>query len=194
MFIRVARQKRGNKIYRHLQIAESYRDPKKGNAPRTRILVHLGTVEGLGEEQIEKLVSGLLRAMGRDVAPPELLLARDYGHVHAVDGVWDLLGLPTVLERSSVARKLSIPVADLIRLLVVNRICDPCCKYSLYDWQKSVQYDDNLLPMCHNLLQAMDRLISDKKEAEPLIAESLLSESDQLDLVFYNIISTSFDG
>ena len=59
MFIRVAKQKRGARTYRHLQIAESFRDPAKGNAPRTRIIAQLGTVEGLGEEQIEKLIAGL---------------------------------------------------------------------------------------------------------------------------------------
>ena len=93
MFIRIAKQKRGDKVYRHLQIAESFRDPAKGKAPRTRILAQLGTVEGLGEEQIEKLIAGLQRAMGgeRQLAT-ELLFARDYGHIHAVGGVWDNLG------------------------------------------------------------------------------------------------------
>jgi hypothetical protein len=65
MFIRIAKQKRKHKTYRHLQIAESYRDPEKDNSPRTRILAHLGTVEGLGEEQIEKLIAGLQRAIGK---------------------------------------------------------------------------------------------------------------------------------
>jgi hypothetical protein len=65
MFIRVAKQKRGAKVYRHLQIAESLRDPDKGMAPRA-ILAHLGTVEGPGEEQIEKLIVGLQRAIGRE--------------------------------------------------------------------------------------------------------------------------------
>jgi hypothetical protein len=32
----------------------------KAMRPRTRILTHLGTVEGLGEEQIEKLIAGLI--------------------------------------------------------------------------------------------------------------------------------------
>ena len=48
MFIRTLKQKRGEKIYRHVQIVESFRDPAKGNAPRTRILANLGTVDGLG--------------------------------------------------------------------------------------------------------------------------------------------------
>jgi hypothetical protein len=35
MFIRIARQKQGKKEYRHLQIAESYRDPERGNTAST---------------------------------------------------------------------------------------------------------------------------------------------------------------
>jgi hypothetical protein len=48
MYIRIARQRQGKKEYRSLQIAESFRDPEKGGAPRTRILAHLGRVEKVG--------------------------------------------------------------------------------------------------------------------------------------------------
>src|ERR1035441_9272846 len=119
MFIRIAKQKRGDKIYRHLQIAESFRDPAKGKAPRTRILAQLGTIEGLGEEQIEKLIVGLQRAIGRELSSsPQLLFARDFGHVHAVGGVWDLLGISAVLERCGISGRSAIPASDLVRMLV----------------------------------------------------------------------------
>src|SRR3972149_10588771 len=94
MFIRVTRQKQGKKEYRHLQIAESYRDPQKGNAPRTRIRAYLGTVEGLGEEQIEKLIAGLKRAIGQDAGKDPLdgmFVGRDFGHVYAVSEIWKTL-------------------------------------------------------------------------------------------------------
>lgn len=74
MFIRIAKQKRGDKVYRHLQIAESFRDPAKGKEPRTRIIAQLGTIEGLGEEQIEKLIAGLQRAIGKEPSAPAKLL------------------------------------------------------------------------------------------------------------------------
>jgi transposase len=194
MFIRIAKQKRGDKIYRHLQIAESFRDPEKGKAPRTRILAHLGTVEGLGEEQIEKLIVGLQRAIGREEAAPELLFARDFGHVHAVGSVWDDLGLSAVLDRCGIAGRSSAAVSSLIKLLVVNRICDPCSKLALLDWMDSVCLADQQVPSYHQLLRSMDRLIGIKEKAEPLIAKRLLAGRTEVDLVFYDITSTYFEG
>jgi transposase len=189
MFIRIARQKRGTKVYRHLQIAESYRDPAKKNAPRTRILAHLGTVEGLGEDQIDKLIAGLQRAIGREPASsPELLFAHDYGHIHAVGGAWDLLGLSKALDSAGIRGDASFDPSVLVRMLVVNRICEPCSKLALLDWLESVWYDSSSdSPSYHHLLRAMDRLIAVKDEAEPLISKCH-------DLVFYDITSTYFEG
>lgn len=194
MFIRIAKQKRKNKSYRHLQIAESYRDPNKGNSPRTRILAHLGTVEGLGEEQIEKLIAGLQRAIGHPPdSQPELLFARDYGHVHAVGGVWDTLKLSAVLEDAGIRGEASFDAAALIRLLVINRICDPCSKLALLEWLESV-WCDEAAPSYHHLLRAMDRLYAVKAAAEPAIARKLIAGHEKIDLVFYDITSTYFEG
>ena len=197
MFIRIAKQKRGGKTYRHLQIAESFRDPAKGNEPRTRILAHLGTVEGLGEEQIEKLIAGLRRAIGREPessSPPQLLFAQDYGHVHAVSGAWNLLGLSAALEQAGIKGDTTFDAATLIRMLVVNRLCDPCSKLALLDWLDSVFYEGESRPSYHHLLRAMDRLIAVKGTAEPKIAQCFLAGREKLDLVFYDITSTYFEG
>ena len=72
MYIRVVQHKSAKKTYRHIQIAESYRDPDKANAPRTRILYKLGTLEDLGEEQILRLAEGLLKAIGKKLDKQEL--------------------------------------------------------------------------------------------------------------------------
>lgn len=197
MFIRVTKQKRGNKLYRHLQIAESFRDPAKGNSPRTRIIAHLGTVEGLGEEQIGKLIAGLRKAIGStpESSSPQFLSARDYGHIHAVGGAWDNLGLSTTLEDAGIQGDASFDAAALIRMLVVNRICDPCSKLALLDWLESVWWHEKAdQPSYHHLLRAMDRLLSVKASAEPLLARRFLSGSEKLDLVFYDITSTYFEG
>jgi transposase len=194
MFIRIAKQKRGDKVYRHLQIAESFRDPAKGMAPRTRILAQLGTLEGLGEAQIEKLIAGLQRAIGQEEATPELLLARDFGHVHAVGSVWDTLGLSAVLDQCRIAGRSHAAVSALVRMLVVNRICDPCSKLALLEWLDSVCYAGQEAPSYHHLLRAMDRLIGIKDAVEPLIAKRLLADREGVDLVFYDITSTYFEG
>jgi transposase len=200
MFIRIARQRQGSKEYRSLQIAESFRDPDKGGAPRTRILAHLGTLENLGEKQIEKLIAGLQRALGREVSEEkigELLSAKDFGHIYAVCETWNRLGLTAMLNRLEIAGEASFPAADLVRLMVVNRVCDPCSKLALLEWLDGVHFPgyEESRPSYHHLLRAMDRLIATKEKAEPAIARKFLSLFDQqVDLVFYDITSTYFEG
>jgi transposase len=200
MFIRIARQRQGQREYRSLQIAESYRDPDKGGAPRTRILAHLGTLENLGEQQIEKLIAGLQRALGREPTEEtigEILSARDFGHVYTVCEMWNRLGIGHILDRLGIAGEASFPASDLVRLMVVNRICDPCSKLALLEWLDGVHFPghDESRPSYHHLLRAMDRLLAIKEQAEPLIAQTFLSLFDQeVDLVFYDITSTYFEG
>src|SRR4030067_3055984 len=141
MFIRIARQRQGKKEYRSLQIAESFRDPDKGGAPRTRILAHLGTLQNRGEKQIEKLIAGLQRALGREAteeAIGELLSAKDFGHVYAVCETWNRLGLSAILNRLGIAREASFPAADLVRLVGGKRVCDPRSKLALVEWVRGV--------------------------------------------------------
>jgi transposase len=200
MFVRIARQRQGNREYRSLQIAESFRDPDKGGAPRTRILAHLGTLENLGEKQIEKLISGLQRALGREVTEEkigELISAKEFGHVYAVCETWNRLGISAVLDRLGIAGEVSFPAADLVRLMVVNRVCDPCSKLALLEWLDDVHFPgyEESRPSYHHLLRAMDRLFAIKEKAEPAIAKKFLSLFDQqVDLVFYDITSTYFEG
>jgi len=200
MYIRIARQRQGTREYRSLQIAESYRDADKGGAPRTRILAHLGTLENLGEKQIEKLIAGLQRALDREASEErigELLSARDFGHIYAACETWNRLGLSPVLDRLGIAGEASFPASDLVRLMVVNRVCDPCSKLALLEWLDGVHfpgYEENR-PSYHHLLRAMDRLLSIKEQAEPVIADKFMSLFDrQVDLVFYDITSTYFEG
>ena len=197
MFVRILKQKRGNKVYRHVQIVESFRDPAKGMAPRTRILAHLGTVETLGMDTLDKLIAGLRRAKGEEPGAegtPALLAGRDFGHVHAVGCVWDNLGLSGALVEAGINGETSFDPAAMIRLLVINRLCEPCSKWALLDWLEGVHWDGTEKPSYHHLLRAMDRLIEVKEKAEPVVARRLLQEGEPLDLVFYDITSTYFEG
>jgi len=200
MFIRIAKQKRGAKLYRHLQIAESYRDPAKGGSPRTRIIAHLGTVEGLGQDQIERLIAGLQRAIAKEPGEVEgygITFARDFGHVYAVAGVWEALGLSRALRGVGLDGETTFDAAEMIKLLTVNRICDPCSKLALLEWLDSVWFPglEERRPSYHHLLRAMDRLLLVKEKAEPALARRFHAKARQEgDLVFYDITSTWFEG
>ena len=194
MFIRVVQHKSAKKTYRHLQIAESYRDPDKANAPRTRILYKLGALEELGEEQIVRLAEGLLKAIGKELDKQELKNAKDFGHVYAVQAVWNKLGLSKALARAGISGEANTDFCRMVRWLVLNRLCDPCSKLALLDWVKSIFAPESEDLSYHNLLRAMDRLIAVKEKLEPLIAKTLLDPDEPVDMVFYDITSTYFEG
>jgi transposase len=196
MYVRLHKQTQRGKTYTSVQLCESYRDLAKGNAPRCRVLLNLGPLDKLGAETLQDLSASFARAAGMPALdePPTLLAARDFGHVHAVGGVWDALGLSAVLDRCGIAGRSPAAVSTLVRLLVVNRLCDPCSKLALLDWLDSVWAGAQDAPSYHHLLRAMDRLIAVKETAEPLIAKRLLADREAVDLVFYDITSTYFEG
>ena len=203
MYVRLHRQKQRGKTYTSVQVCESYRDPDRGNAPRNRVLVNLGPVEKLGPETLRNLAEGFSRAAGgpegavavtKGAGPPALVSARDFGHVYAVGGVWDRLGLSEALAQAGINGEAAFSPSEQVRLLVVNRLCEPCSKWALLDWLDGVWRAGSEKPSYHHLLRAMDRLLEVKQEAEPRIAKRLLGDTPAVDLVFYDITSTYFEG
>lgn len=199
MFVRLHKQKQAGKTYTSVLLCESYRDPEKGGSPRNRVIINLGPLEKLGLDNVRKLGQGFLRIVGEDkgVAPSsEVVCAPDFGHVHAVSHVWDSLGLSRALARAGIGGDTTFDAASLIKLLVVNRICDPCSKLALLEWLDSVRFPgfEENRPAYQHILRAMDRLIAVKHKAESLIANLYRKDRPEGDLVFYDITSTWFDG
>ena len=129
--------------------------------------------------------------------PCELAFAHDFGHVFAVTHVWDSLGLSPALRRAGLNGETTFNPVEMVKLLVVNRICDPCSKLGLLEWLDSVQFPgfEQRRPAYQHLLRAMDRLIAVKQKAEPLIAKLFRAkDKPEGELVFYDITSTWFDG
>jgi transposase len=200
MYIRLHKQKQADKTYTSVLLCESFRDPDKGGAPRSRVIINLGPLEKLGLETVKKLGQGFLRIAGLDIegaTPPQVICAPDFGHVHAVSHVWDNLGISRAFAEAGLNGETTFGASELVKLLVVNRICDPCSKLALLDWLDSVifpGFEDNR-PAYQHLLRGMDRLIAVKDKAEPAIAKIFhAKDKAEGDLVFYDITSTWFDG
>jgi len=208
MYVRLHRQKQRGKVYTSVQVCESYRDPAKGNAPRNRVLLNLGPLDKLGTNTLQKLGEGFLRAAleirgadkpsAKEAQPagaPLVLKALDFGHVYAVAGVWDQMGLTEALREAGIEGRSSFGAAEMIRLLVVNRLCEPTSKWALLDWMEGVfGLGEGQGPSYHHLLRAMDRLIGAKEAVEQAVARRMVGQGKVTDLVFYDITSTYFEG
>lgn len=200
MYVRLHRQRHGGREYTSVHLCESYRDPGKGGKPRNRVIANLGPVEKIGMDAVRNLADGFSRIAGAERSAerlPRLLCAKDFGHVFAVAETWKGLGLSAILSRAGIEGETTFPTADLIELMVVNRLCDPCSKLALLEWLDGVYFPgyEESKPPYHHLLRAMDQLIAVKEKAELLIAKRFLSlHEGPVDLVFYDITSTYFEG
>ncbi len=201
MFVRLHRQRHAGREYTSVHLCESYRDPQKGGKPRNRVVYNLGPLDKLGMDNVLKLASGFRKIAGGETTDGTVISfpgGEDFGHIYALDRTWKNLGFSEGLLEAGIAGDAEYPVTELVRLMVINRICDPCSKLALLDWMEDVHVPGFVekKPSYHHFLRAMDRLIAVKEKAEPLVAKRLLdsSGSSSVDLVFYDITSTYFEG
>jgi transposase len=194
MYFRIAKHNTKTKVYRHLQLAESFRDPEKGNSPRTRILYNFGSIEEMGEEQLRRMAEGLMKIAGKDSLEPQLLSAKDFGHYYMTLAIWKKLGIGQALQKAGIDNNSSSGFGDMVRWMAINRLCEPGSKLAILDWADSIHAEDKEKLCYHKLLRAMDRLINIKNVAEPLVAKRFLPTDEPVDMVFYDITSTYFEG
>lgn len=193
MFVRVSTVKGKSKIYRSVQIAESYRDPDKG--PRTRIVAHLGQIEG-NEDQIQKIITGLNRILGKPTAKDVIFEdAKDFGHTYLLDRVWRKLELSKAVQEILKNSDIAFDLESYLKLMVLNRICDPSSKLGILEWVKGVYFPFLEEPEYHKILRTMDWLIDNKKVLEPAIWCRMKTMLDiETDLVLYDVTSSYFEG
>ena len=198
MYVRVVKSRQRGKVYKSVQICESYRDKTKASYPLTRVIAHLGQLEAFSDRDVDGIINGLCKVFGRTSAKDVTVAAgRDFGHVYALLQIWKHLKIGTILKEQARRRGYKFDMEGHIRLMVLNRLCDPCSKLALLEWIQGV-YLPGVDPdrvEYHHLLRAMDWLIGQKEAIEKEIAERMLTLFDtEVDLVFYDVTSSYFEG
>jgi len=198
MYVRTVPSKQKHGTYHSVQIVESYRDRAKSKYPITRILANLGQADKLTDRDVDNIINGLCKILGRPTSEDATWESVwDFGHVFALLEIWKHLKIGTILKQKAKKTGQSFDLEAHIRLMVVNRLCDPTSKLGLLQWLEGVY-----LPGInrdeveyHHLLRAMDWLIEHKEQVEKEIANSLLTLFNRdVDLVFYDITSSYFEG
>jgi len=135
MYTRITRS--GGRQY--LQLVEGYRDAE--GKVKQRVIASLGRLDKLGADDLEPLIRGLQRAVGRPEAPgsaPEFEPALGFGDLWALHQLWGSLGLGPALRRALRSSRRQFDAEALIRLMVFNRLCDPQSKLGVLRWLEEV--------------------------------------------------------
>jgi hypothetical protein len=136
---------------RYVQLVESYRD--EAGRVKKRTVATLGRVDQL-TGALDCVIDGLLKVSGREpvggktspapavtAAPLSFESARALGNAWTLTELWKELGfsdLRRVFRRS----RHTIDVEALIRIMVLNRLCDPDSKLGVLHWLQTVALPD----------------------------------------------------
>lgn len=184
---------------RYVQLVEAYRD--EDGRPKQRTVATLGRLDQLNSE-LESVISGLMRVTGKTVpAPPPVPVvqfesARDFGDVWALTELWNALGFDRLRKIFRRTRH-TIDVEALIRVMVLNRLCDPDSKLGVLRWLETVTLPGIMAESIdhQHLLRAMDALVDHKDEVDEVMSSLLRPMVDHdLAVVFYDMTTIRAAG
>jgi transposase len=210
MFLRTITRRQGARTYRYLYLVESMWE---GGRARQRVVAPVGRADLLAPH-LAKLLAALRPYTRERVLTPDDLQAAwglTYGPVLVARRLWEQLGLGAIIARH--CRPLAgLDVAEAAFVLVAHRLLHPGSEHALAWWLEESFVADGtgrrLLPqwerrgrvqVAHRQLRlwyhTLDRLL----EAKAAIEQDLyLQLRDlfglQVDLVFYDLTSTYFEG
>jgi transposase len=200
MYIRLSTKRLEEATYQYLQLCESFRNDQ--GEPRTRVVANFGRVDKLDAKKIDQTISALLKyasspALIRQPAETEYGRVRDFGNILALEHLWDRLLLGQTITANLRGNKIEFSVADMVKVMVLNRACDPHSKLGVMRWLSTVHIPGLKCEEVdyQHLLRAMDYLVGAKESVEKELFNQLLTIfSPKVDLVFYDLTSSYFEG
>ncbi len=193
MYTRIT--KTGGRQY--LQLVESFRNDS--GKVRTRVVANLGRLDQITPEQLDPLINGLNRAVGRaDNTASEIIQepGLGFGDVFALHELWRDLGFDKALTRALRSGRRKTDVEALVRAMVFNRLCDPTSKLGCLRWLETVAMPAMPDTVTHqHLLRAMDALMDNADAVEDALARQVRPLVDRdLAVVFYDLTTVRIHG
>lgn len=196
VFLRVATKQVEATTYRYLQLCESVR---VGGRPTNRVLYSFGNLNRLPQATLVAL-SDRCAALAGESRPRASTLTTEgvweYGAAAVAQHLWQAFGLTERLRRLWGQTRRSFDPVPYLQLVVANRLMAPRSKLGVWQWAERVA-----LPAAaqasslHHYYRALDALFAVK---EPLEVELWHTTRDlfnlEVDLVFYDLTSTYFEG
>jgi len=193
MFIKVTQT--GNR--RYAQLVESFRNEE--GKPRQRTICTLGRLEAGGE--VDTLIASLHRAQG--TSPTSSALdglrftdSRNAGDIWALSELWRSLGFDDLALAWRRSRS-EVDVLSCLRLMVMNRLCDPGSKLGVLRWLQTVALPAGVGAVSEHqhLLRAMDVIDEHSDRLGDRLAMLMRPLIDQdLSVVFYDLTTVAVTG
>jgi transposase len=193
MYTRIT--KTGGRQY--LQLVESFRNDS--GKVRTRVVANLGRLDQITPEQLDPLINGLNRAVGRAENTASEVIQEPglgFGDVFALHELWRDLGFDKALIRALRSGRRKTDVEALVRAMVFNRLCDPTSKLGCLRWLETVAMPAMPDTVTHqHLLRAMDALMDNADAVEDALARQVRPLVDRdLAVVFYDLTTVRIHG
>jgi transposase len=218
MYLRTTQVKRPDgSVDQYIRLVESYWN---NGSPRHRIICNLGRKDLLAphaEALLQILKGETTKTLKRDAVA---IGAWDWGVMLVARHLWKELGLEQIIEALAASRGAGRELADRALALVSNRLCEPSSEHGMARWLETdfvcdrsgqrwlpewreeaerrasrrprVRVKDRQLRQWYGTL---DRLIVQQKQIEKELFLGLRNLfSLNVDLVFYDLTSTYFEG
>lgn len=184
---------------RYVQLVESFRDD--AGRVKKRTVATLGRLDQLGGE-LDSVIDGLMKVAGRkpisaqEPASVVFESARALGNVWALTELWNELGFGD-LRRVFRRTRHTTDVEALVRIMVLNRLCDPDSKLGVLRWLETVALPDiEVSSVTHQqLLRSMDALMEQQDAVDGVMSALLRPMVDHdLSVVFYDMTTIRAEG
>jgi transposase len=211
MFLRTVKTTHSSGVqHEYVRLVESYREDGRvkqrivANLGRKDVLApHLGTLVRLLQETPEDTPAR------PDIIPQE---AACWGPVLVLRHLWRDLGLDAILDQCQGVAVREVPLADRAFVLVANRLCRPGSEHRLASWMETDYVCDRQgrrwrpawetrgrvqvnLAWLQRWYRTLDELLGQQEAIETALFHRLRDLfSLSVDLVFYDLTSTFFEG
>jgi Transposase DDE domain len=195
----------------YLQLAHNEWDPAAKTA-RTKVLYSFGRADQLDRAAVERLIGALTRLVGTEPTPSgpdrarvvgvpglEFIESRPLGGAWLLHGLWQRLGIDTLLRRLAGRTRRDPVVERVLFALVANRALAPSSKLAATSW---VAHDVHLPGLTGSdyrvsddaCYRAMDWLISIEAELARGVFDQVAHLLNlEVDLIFFDTTSTYFE-
>jgi len=202
MFLRTtSRKNKDGSVVRYLQLAHNTWDPVAKRS-RAQVIYNFGREDAVSRAALTRLIASVSRFLEPDAALAAgageglaFIESRPLGGSHALDGLWQRLGIDAIMRRLLKGRRRDEAAERVLFALVANRALAPLSRLAASRWVgEDVQIRGLAATSDDACYRAMDWLL----EIQPALEKEVFHQVANLlnlevDLLFFDTTSTYFE-